>query len=199
MTAFKRYVRFHLNVLHWWNKMGEKWCCCRIKWGLVIHHLGLNWQQNLEHLKSNMTTNLIDLIGNGNKNKLLHWRGKKNTPPPLLAFQTKPWEHVGFVAPGYGRCCPLSRQTQAEDLGQHFHVGHQDRGRAIRSELCRVLYNPLISANDSKPTKPKRLYPPGDWARAPGKQDLLHRQRCDGQPGIRIRVRRRRATSVLRH
>lgn len=120
MTAFKRYVRFHLNVLHWWNKMGEKWCCCRIKWGLVIHHLGLNWQQNLEHLKSNMTTNLIDLIGNGNKNKLLHWRGKKNTPPPLACFSNKTMRTCWLCCPRVWPLLPALKANTSRGSGSTF-------------------------------------------------------------------------------
>lgn len=47
--------------------------------------------------------------------------------------------------PGYGSRCSVPRQAQTEDLDQHFHVGHQDHRREIRSECC--LFPPVLSAH----------------------------------------------------
>lgn len=48
-------------------------------------------------------------------------------------------ECIIHVAPGYGSRCSVPRQTQTEDLGQHFHVGHQDHWWEIRGEFCHFL------------------------------------------------------------
>lgn len=47
-----------------------------------------------------------------------------------------------FFSPGYGSSCSVARQAQAEDLGQHFHVRHQDHWWEIGREFWLLLqYN----------------------------------------------------------